>query len=598
MSCKNTESLKKSKLSLVGVVVLVYSFIAAGAFGIEEAISASGPGVTLVMLILFPIFWSFPISEMVGELSSLYPTEGGIYVWGKEAFGEFWGWQVGFWSAITTWLCQAQYCALVVGYVAKIVNMSPTSEYLLKILMVLIFTVINLFGLTWIEKIETVLISVVLIAFAAVTIVGFLNWNFNPIQPFFNKELGLFHSVGESIAIIIWMFCGYECMSNMAEEVDDPQVISKAMRLSQPLVALSYVLPTLAALAAIGSWSAWSTESSAGHIGYADVLIQYVGSWSGVLFIIVAIISNCTIFCSYIAHGSRAFFVMADDNMFPKIMNRVDKRGIPSISIIFLAIFTIITCKFDFKTLVMATVPIELFIYLMLIACVFKIRSHYPIEKRKKLGLIFMPGGKMGLILLSFSVFAICMFALYASGIAYFLTGLIILSLGLVAYILCKWKYKGRYLDNPKAYPLNEKTKLGLGDLMDIGVYVFITGLLSFIGSIFMFYYEGEDAIEWYLQEYEAGLLSDFTAMVDLCKYIGIGLIIVGIAIYMFGKKSESEKIKELHEIRKEELKSRIEALHDILPEDQELNAKQPQLSEEIQSETKSKMKNTIGGVL
>lgn len=590
MSSKNTESLKKSKLSLVGVVVLVYSFVAAGAFGIEEAISASGPGVTLAMLILFPIFWSFPICEMVGELSSIYPTEGGIYVWGKEAFGEFWGWQVGFWSAITTWLCQAQYCALVVGYFAKIVNMTPTIEYLLKIIMVLIFTVINLYGLTCLEKIETVLISVVLLAFAAVTVVGFMNWNYNPIQPFFNEELGLFNSMGESIAIIIWMFCGYECMSNMAEEVDDPQVISKAMRLSQPVVALSYVLPTLAALAAIGNWSAWSTESSVGHIGYADVLIQHVGSWSGILFVIVAIISNCTIFCSYIAHGSRAFFVMADDNMFPKIMNKVDKRGIPSISIIFLAIFTIITCKFDFKTLVMATVPIELFIYLMLIACVFKIRGYYSIEYRKKLGLIFMPGGKVGLILLSLSVFAICMFALYASGIAYFLTGLIILTFGLVAYILCKWKYKGRYLDNPKAYPLNEKTKLGLGDLMDIGVYVFITGVLSFIGSIFMYYYEGEDAVEWYLQEYETGLLSDFTAMVDLCKYIGIGLIILGAVIYLIGRKSESSKIKELHEIRREELNRRIEQLHGVIPESQDFSVTNQELKKEMESETKNEV--------
>ncbi len=85
---------------------------------------------------------------------------------------------------------------------------------------------------------------------------------------------------------------GYECMSNMAGEMDNPQIIPKAMRLSQPIIALSYILPTLAALAAIGSWNAWSIESGGGAVGYADVLIQHVGTWAGVLFIIVAIISN------------------------------------------------------------------------------------------------------------------------------------------------------------------------------------------------------------------------------------------------------------------------------------------------------------------
>ena len=101
-----------------------------------------------------------------------------------------------------------------------------------------------------------------------------------------------------------------------------------------------------------------------------------------VLFVIIAVISNCSIFCSYIAHGSRAFFVMADDHMFPGIMKKVDKRGIPTVSIIILAIFTIITCKFDFTTLVMATTPIQMYIYLMLIACVVKIRKRYLLDRK------------------------------------------------------------------------------------------------------------------------------------------------------------------------------------------------------------------------
>ena len=108
MDSKSTESLKKSKLSLIGVIALIFSFVAAGCFGIEEAIAAAGPGVTIMMLIIFPFVWSFPLCEMVGELGSLFPAEGGVYAWGRETFGEFWGWQVGLWSALTTWLCQAE----------------------------------------------------------------------------------------------------------------------------------------------------------------------------------------------------------------------------------------------------------------------------------------------------------------------------------------------------------------------------------------------------------------------------------------------------------------------------------------------------------
>ena len=566
MSEKSTTTLKKSKMSIIGVVALIYSFVAAGAFGIEEAISASGPGVTLLMLLIFPFIWSFPLCEMVGELGSIYPTEGGIYSWGREAFGEFWGWQVGFWSGLTTWLCQAQYCALIAGYAAKIMELTPTAAYLVKIGVVLVFTAINIIGLEWLEKLETVFIALVLIAFAVVTVVGFINWNYNPIEPFFNYEEGLFHSIGGGIAIIIWMYCGYECMSNMAEEVDNPQIIPKAMRFSQPLVALSYILPTLAALAAIGSWSAWSTESGIGNVGYADVLIQYVGSWAGVLFVIVAILSNCAMFCSYIAHGSRAFFVMADDHMFPLLMKKVDKRGIPTVSIILLAVFTIITCQFDFATLVMATTPIQLYLYLMLIACVVKVRRRYPIEERKKMGLTVMPGGKIGLLVLGACVFFICMFAIYANGADYFITGFTVLFVGLVAYILCKWIYKGRALEDPEIYPLNPKTKLGLGDLIDIGVYIFLTGAIALVGSIFLYFYEGSYGVTYYLQEYQAGLFSDFYGMLNICKWMGLLLIAVGIVIIFVGRKTEGVSLSRLKKQRNNKLDERILELHGNVP--------------------------------
>ena len=562
MSEKNTEALRKTKLSTIGVVALIFSFVAAGAFGIEEAISASGPGVTLIMLLVFPFIWAFPLSEMVGELGSILPSEGGIYSWGRESFGEFWGWQIGLWSALTTWMCQAQYCALVVGYAAKFIDMSPTTEYLAKIAMVVIFTVINIIGLDWLERLETVFTVLVLVAFGAVTVVGFLNWNYNPLEPLFNPEEGPLHSIGGGIAIIIWMYMGYECMSNMAGEMENPQIIPKAMRISQPVIALTYILPTLAALAAIGSWSSWSTESGGGAVGYADVLIQYVGNWAGVAFVLVAVISNCSIFCSYIAHGSRAFFVMADDHMFPLLMKKVDKRGIPTVSIILLAIFTIITCQFDFTTLVMATTPIQLYMYLAMIFCVVKLRKYYPTDLRKRMGLTVMPGGTLGLVVLSTCVFVICMFAIYVNGTDYFITGFLVLLLGLVGYVVCKWVYKGRVLDDPAAYPLNPKTKLGLGDLIDIGVYIFLSGAMALGGAIFLYFYERSYGEEYYLEEYGTGFFSDFYGMIQACLWLGIILLVIGAVIWFLGKKTEGARVKELQIRRRADLDRDIAEVH------------------------------------
>ncbi|MEG1592986.1 MAG: APC family permease, partial [Oscillibacter sp.] len=482
-----------------------------------------------------------------------------------------------------TWLCQAEYCALVAGYAAKLIDLTPTAAYMVKIGVVIIFTIVNIIGLDWLERLETFFIVLVVAGFAAVAIVGFMNWNFNPIQPFFNPEEGVVHSIGGGIAIIIWMYMGYECMSNMAGEMTNPQIIPKAMRISQPVIALSYILPTLAALAAIGSWNSWSTESGAGSVGYADVLIQHVGTWAGVLFIIIAIISNCSIFCSYIAHGSRAFFVMADDHMFPPIMKKVDKRGIPTVSIILLAIFTIITCQFDFTTLVMATNPIQMYLYLMLVACVIKMRKLYPVKDRRALGLAIMPGGQFGMYVMSGSVVLISLLAIYVNGTDYFVTGFLVIFGGLLAYLLCKWFYKGRVLDDPELYPLNPKTKLDLGDLINVGTYMVLSGVMSLGAAVFLYLYERSYGMEYYLEEYGSGLFSNFNAMLGVCIGVGVVLILAGLVMARIGKKTEGPQLKELQLRRKQQLDEMIRELHGAVPGEL---ASSPLVSEQLTNDS------------
>ncbi|MFQ7011146.1 MAG: hypothetical protein ACLRTA_00975 [Clostridia bacterium] len=76
--------LKKHDIKVSGIVFMLYCLVAAGAFGIEEMIPEAGPGMTIILLVLFPIVWAYPISNLVAESSSVLPSEGGVYVWVKE----------------------------------------------------------------------------------------------------------------------------------------------------------------------------------------------------------------------------------------------------------------------------------------------------------------------------------------------------------------------------------------------------------------------------------------------------------------------------------------------------------------------------------
>ena len=63
--------LKKHDIKVSGIVFMLYCLVAAGAFGIEEMIPEAGPGMTILLLVVFPIVWAYPISNLVAESGSV-----------------------------------------------------------------------------------------------------------------------------------------------------------------------------------------------------------------------------------------------------------------------------------------------------------------------------------------------------------------------------------------------------------------------------------------------------------------------------------------------------------------------------------------------
>ena len=91
--------LKKVNIGAFGIAIMLYCLVASGAFGIEEIIPLVGPGMTLILLAVFPFIWGHPISSLVAECNALMPAEGGVQTWARAALGEFWGYQVGWWQS-------------------------------------------------------------------------------------------------------------------------------------------------------------------------------------------------------------------------------------------------------------------------------------------------------------------------------------------------------------------------------------------------------------------------------------------------------------------------------------------------------------------
>ena len=535
--------LKKHDIKVSGIVFMLYCLVAAGAFGIEEMIPEAGPGMTLILLIIFPIIWAYPISNLVAECGAVLPSEGGVYVWVKEAFGEFWGFQAGWWGTVSTYITNGVYVALVAGYVSQMIPMSDIAVEAIKIGMILIFTIVNLMGLREVGKVSTILSVLILLAFALVAVVGLINWQTNPMEPMLPEDYSIFDGVGGGICICIWMYCGYECISNMAGEVKNPQVIPKGLMIAMPLVALTYVLPTLGGLACLpeGSWESWSTDGGfdGQAIGYATVLTTYMGQAWGYVFLVIAIVSQCAIFNTYLASGSRGFFVLADDHLCPQFMVKVSKKkGVPYIGILSLAVVTFILCQSDFTTLVSMEVVFMLALYIILPISVLKLRKKLPIEKRKERGLYYIKGGKGAMIFYAGFPIVISVIALLINGTDYLAMGLIAICTGPVAYYILKRIFGGLSVNDPEHNPVNPKTKLAAGDTVRIGIFMICAGVMAFFGQFWLKWYE-IDYGEWGPDDYDV-FANSIPQVLECLKWIGLAVIVAGVIVALVGRKKDA----------------------------------------------------------
>ena len=525
-----TPGMKKKHFALPTMVFFIYCACAGGAFGIESMISSSGPGLTLLLLVLIPLLWAMPIGLYCSELSNLVPVDAGPYVWSKMAFGEFWGFSMGFWMALANYLTGPAYVVLAVDYIGMYVPLTPVTAFLCKAVFILIFMIINLRGLEEVSIASTIFCIIILLAFTAVTVVGLANWTNDPFEPFMVEGDNAFSSWGTGLAIGVWMYCGYVAISFLGGEVENPQIIPKGMKIAIVIITLSYLLPTLAGIVSTGPWSEWGIS-----LDYSSVLSEHVGTWAGAAFMIAAVIAQCSIFNALITSSSRSFIPMGQDNFCPKFLSKLSpNRKVPVIPIVLAAVVNLILVNLNFEILVTILSPVLFVLYVGLSFAYVKIRKEYPVEKRgdlyyvkSKLAPIYICGGPLIKGVISF----------YVNGTEYFLLGFIAIIAAVIFYPICKWIYGGLYKKDPENNPINPKTKLALGDIERFGFFFLLFGFVCTVGSFFLVWYEGSWGPAYYLETYGSGIMSNFWLMIEIARWAGIIMLALGVIFLIIGKK-------------------------------------------------------------
>ncbi len=546
--------LKKHDIKVSTVVFMIFCLVAAGCYGIEEMIPECGPGLTIVMLCAMPFVWGLPFGLVASELGSVRPQEGGYYKWVQEALGEFWGFQAGWWRTISIYIDNTSYVILAGGYAATVWDMSIPAEFALKFAMIAIFTLINIKGVKDVGIASTILSILVMVAFGVVALCGFLNWGGDAetastvsfqmtAEPAAGASDWFFYIAG-GISICMWMYSGYESMSTIAGEVTNPQVIPKGTLITVPLIMAVYILPTTAGLGSLGQWENWGTE--AGTVGYGDVVAHFWGPAFGVIFVIVAILAQCSIYNTYIASGSRGFFALADDHLAPPVMVKCDKKyGVPYITVLSVGIFNLIFCMFPFGFIIILDVALLVASYIMVYISAMILRKRIPEEEYQ----FRIPGGYGLLVLICIVPICVAVFAYFINGSDYYLGGMIGILTGPVLYFIWRRRYGGLTAKDPERFPANPKTGLAEGDTKRISFLLLLMTIMNAVALAFMPWYEGwgtEDS--WGAGDYFDGMLESANGDV-IISVIRTGLYILAavcaagcVVFYLMSRKVEPRK--------------------------------------------------------
>src|SRR5712691_11187069 len=223
--------------------------------------AAAGPSALVVWLLAFVSFF-VPLAFTVVELSSRYPEEGGIYVWSKQAFGEFAGFMTGwmYWTSNLVYFPGLLYFtagnALFIGG-PRWQTLSNSAPYFIAASLagLAIALALNVVGLDvgkWLHNvggIATWIPIAILVAMGAAACARFGPANdlsLHALVPSARLEDIVFWST------IAFAFGGLEAASFMGEEiVDARKAIPRAILASGAVITCVYVLGTAAVLLAL-----------------------------------------------------------------------------------------------------------------------------------------------------------------------------------------------------------------------------------------------------------------------------------------------------------------------------------------------------------
>lgn len=359
------------------------------------------------------------------EAASYFDEPGGGYLYTREAFGGFIGFEVGW----MTWLARvASVASLSAGFALATSFLWPAAaegwpRAVVITLPLVLLTWINVVGVKPGARVAVVLSIAKTLPLVLFIVVGIFAVDWSLLQ---GAELPRPGVMGEAALLLLFAYAGFENTAAPAGEYRNPQRDVPFALLT--MIVLVTVLYTLVQLVALGTLPGVAESRSP----LADAATLFIGSWAGVLMTVGAMVSIAGNAGNTTLIGPRYLFALAQDGFGPKALARVHPvYRTPAIAIVAQsAIALTLALSGSFVGLAMLSIIARLATYIGTAAAIPVLRRRF----RERDGVIRLPGG----YLIPIAALALCFVFLASATLTNLAAGGVALLVGVVIYRLRK----------------------------------------------------------------------------------------------------------------------------------------------------------------
>jgi len=340
----------------------------------------------------------------------------------------------GYW--IACWLGNAAIALAVIGALSfffPILESNSLYSVSSGLALIWLFTWINSRGVKESGKIQVITTVLKLLPLAFVILVGIFFFGLDNFPKFNLTGDSDFATFPVVAAITLYAFMGIESGSIPAENVENPEVtIPKATMFGTLIVALVYISGTIVLF---GILPMDILQNSAAPFAEAAKIIG--GEFGGYFVAIGVIISGIGVLNGWILITGQIPLAASNDNLFPKIFKRKNKKGAPALGIIIGSLLTTVVMLMNlgeglveqFKFVVDISVFTALIPYLFVSAAYILVL----IEKRLHAN-SWIKTLVLGALGMAFSIWAI-----YGTGSTTVFYGFLLMIIGIPVYVLMQW---------------------------------------------------------------------------------------------------------------------------------------------------------------